>query len=71
MEVGERARLEEVMAKLDQAMNRTAGPGFSSLRLYDAATGRAEEEEPDCFTWNYYNSVFFCFTAVTTIGELI
>jgi len=24
----------------------------------------------DCFTWNLYNSVFFSFTAVTTIGEL-
>jgi len=30
--------------------------------------GEEEEEELDCFTWNLYNSVFFSFTAVTTIG---
>ena len=25
-------------------------------------------EGEDCNTWNFYNSVFFSFTAVTTIG---
>ncbi len=74
MEVADRRRLEDVMARLDQAMNGTSSPRFSPLRLYDAAARRdddkeEEEDGADCFTWNYYNSVFFCFTAVTTIGE--
>jgi hypothetical protein len=31
-------------------------------------TTNASIKEPDCTKWDLYNSVFFSFTAITTIG---
>ena len=37
---------------------------------FDPDNAFATRDEPDCFKWNLYNSVFFSFTAVTTIGKV-
>ena len=44
-------------------------PDFPSMLEDEVDNGTTIIEEEDCFKWNLYNSMFFSFTAVTTIGK--
>ena len=60
-----------ILADIDYAMQKSNSKPF--LVKNDTLTGLdirdgSNDTEPDCFKWNLYNSVFFSFTAVTTIG---
>lgn len=70
-----RRRVQKFTANLSQSDSDALDSILGTLVDFDLDlrgdfndTGPTEEE---CFQWNLYNSIFFSFTAVTTIGKII
>ncbi len=60
-------KFDALLASIELSVN---GPETNLAINLTAADLDADEDDPvDCFKWNLYNSVFFSFTAVTTIGR--
>lgn len=62
--------LDRVVSRVDinfQPLN-LSNPLLNSILLGNGTLEDAEEKENICPNWNFYNSFFFSFTALTTIG---